>query len=76
LTFSSGYSKSNSNTSGSGLATISQNEQYNAIIQYQIRKMGFTSGFARLEQGFGGSTAPPQILSSYYAGITRWFNFF
>lgn len=76
LTMSAGYSRSNSNTSGSGLATISQNEQYNAIIQYQIRKMGFTSGFARLEQGFGGSTTPPQILSSYYAGITRWFNFF
>jgi hypothetical protein len=76
LTMSAGYSKSNSNTSGSGLATISQNEQYNAIIQYQVRKMGFTSGFARLEQGFGGSATPPQILSSYYAGITRWFNFF
>jgi hypothetical protein len=76
LTMSAGYSRSNSNTTNSGIATMSQNEQYNAIIQYQIRKMGFTSGFARLEQGFGGSTTPPQILSSYYAGITRWFNFF
>lgn len=75
LTISSSYSKSNSNTTNSGIATISQNEQYNAIIQYQVRKMGITSGFARLEQGFGGTTKP-QILSSYYAGITRWFNFF
>lgn len=76
LTMSAGYSRSNSNTSNSGIASISQNEQYNAIIQYQIRKMGFTSGYARLEQGFGGSIGPPEILSSYYAGITRWFNFF
>ncbi len=76
LTMSAGFSRSNSNTLNSGIATVSQNEQYNAIIQYQVRKMGFTSGYARLEQGFGGSATPPQILSSYYAGITRWFNFF
>ena len=75
LTISTSYSRSNSNTTNAGLATVSQNEQYNAIIQYQVRKMGITSGFARLQQGFGG-TATPQILSSYYAGITRWFNFF
>jgi hypothetical protein len=73
---SAGYSRSNSNTAFSGIANVSQNEQYNAIIQYQVRKMGFTSGYARLEQGFGGSTGAPEILSSYYAGITRWFNFF
>jgi len=76
LTMSAGYSKSNSNTAFTGISTVSQNEQYNAIIQYQVRKMGFTTGYARLEQGFGGSTAAPEILSSYYAGITRWFNFF
>jgi hypothetical protein len=78
FTMSGGYSRSNSDTTGTGAGTanISQNAQYNAIIQYQIRKMGFTSGYARLEQGFGGSNTPPQILSSYYAGITRWFNFF
>jgi hypothetical protein len=76
LTMSAGYSRSNSNTAFSGIANVSQNEQYNAIIQYQVRKMGFTSGYARLEQGFGGSTGAPEILSSYYAGITRWFNFF
>jgi len=76
LTMSASYSRANSNTTSSGIATISQNEQYNAIIQYQVRKMGFTSGWARLEQGFSGSSGAPEILSSYYAGITRWFNFF
>ena len=76
LTMSSSFSRSNSNTNGTGIAATNQNEQYSAIIQYQVRKMGFTSGFARLEQGFGGSASPPAIVSSYYAGITRWFNFF
>ena len=76
LTMSGGYSRSNSNTSNSGISTTNQNQQYNALIQYQVRKMGFTSGYARLEQGFGGSAGPPEILTSFYAGITRWFNFF
>jgi hypothetical protein len=76
LTMSTSYARSNSATSNTGIATTSQNEQYNAIIQYQVRKMGFTSGFARLEQGFGGSATQPEVLSSFYAGITRWFNFF
>jgi hypothetical protein len=76
LTMSAGYSRANSDTASSGISTTSQNQQYNALIQYQVRKMGFTTGYARLEQGFGGSAGPPEILSSYYAGITRWFNFF
>jgi hypothetical protein len=76
LTMSAGYSRSNSDTANSGISTTNQNQQYNALIQYQVRKMGFTTGYARLEQGFGGSAGAPEILSSYYAGITRWFNFF
>jgi hypothetical protein len=76
LTMSAGYSRSNSATANSGISTTNQNQQYNALIQYQVRKMGFTTGYARLEQGFGGSAGAPEILSSYYAGITRWFNFF
>jgi hypothetical protein len=76
LTFSASYSKSDANTSDNGTNATNQNEQYNAIVQYRIRKMGFTSGFARLDQGFGGTTNPPSIISSFYVGLTRWFNFF
>ncbi len=76
LTLSTSYSRANVNTSSAGISSASQNEQYNALIQYQVRKMGFVSGFARLQQGFSGSTAPPAVLSSFYVGLTRWFNFF
>ncbi len=48
----------------------------NALIQYQVRKLGFTSGYSRLEQGFSGSGAPPESISSYYIGVSRWFKFF
>ncbi|MGP8252464.1 MAG: hypothetical protein ACLQHF_10550 [Terracidiphilus sp.] len=76
LSLSTSYSRSNVNTSDNGTSTDNQNEQYNAIVQYRVRKMGFASGFARLEQGFGGSAGSPAILSSFYVGLTRWFNFF
>ncbi|MGB6725180.1 MAG: hypothetical protein WBE74_04695 [Terracidiphilus sp.] len=76
FTISASYSRSDANTSDNGTNANSQNEQYNALVQYRIRKMGFASGYARLGQGFGGSASPPETLSSFYMGITRWFNFF
>ncbi|MGD0911771.1 MAG: hypothetical protein ABR928_07740 [Terracidiphilus sp.] len=76
LSLSAGYSRSNTDTSDNGTSSSNQNEQYSALVQYRVRKMGFTSGYARLEQGFGGSASSAQTVSSFYMGITRWFNFF
>jgi len=76
LTLSTSYSRSNISTSSVGTTSTNENEQYNSLIQYQVRKTGFVSGYARLQQGFSGSGAPPEILSSFYVGLTRWFNFF
>jgi hypothetical protein len=76
LLFTASYAKSNSNTSSSGVMSTNENDQYNALIQYQVRKLNFTSGYSRLEQGFSSSGMPPEVLSSYYMGVSRWFNFF
>lgn len=76
LIFSASYSKSLSNTTGEGITSQNENEQYNALLQYRLRKLTFTSGYARLEQGFSEAGIPPQIVVSYYAGVSRWFNFF
>ncbi len=76
LTLTASYSRSDSNTSSSIITSANQNEQFNSLIQYQFRKMYFTSGYARLEQGFSGSGSPPETISTYYAGVSRWFNFF
>ncbi len=70
------YVKSVSNISSDAITSANQNEQFNSLIQYQLRKMYFTSGFARLEQGFSVSGQPPQTISTYYVGVSRWFNFF
>ncbi len=70
------YGKATSNTVSNGITSDNQNSQYNAIVQYQVRKLNFLSGYARLEQGFSSTGSPPQVISSYYMGISRWFNFF
>ncbi len=76
LIFAATYAKSTSNTLSNSLTSSNQNSQYNALIQYQVRKLNFISGYARLEQGFSSTGTQPQVISSYYMGISRWFNFF
>jgi len=76
LVLSGSWSKSSSNTAGDGVASTNNNDEYNALIQYQVRKLSFTSGYARLGQGFSGSGTQPEVISSYYFGVSRWFNFF
>jgi hypothetical protein len=76
LVLAATYGKSSSNTSGSGITSSNENSQYNALLQYHVRKLNFISGYARLEQGFSTTGLQPEVISSYYMGISRWFNFF
>src|SRR5208283_302727 len=76
LTISSSFARSDSSTTFSGTASSNRYEEYNSLIQYRIRKMGFISGYSRLQQGFSQSTTAPEVLSTYYFGVSRWFNFF
>jgi hypothetical protein len=70
------YGKAISNTSSNSFASSNQNAQFNSLVQYQYRKLYFTSGYSRLQQGFSVTGTPPEIISSYYLGLSRWFNFF
>jgi hypothetical protein len=76
LIIAGAYAKSISNTSTDAVSSANQNNQLNTLIQYQYRKLNFTSGYSRLEQGFSGSGTPPEIISTYYMGVSRWFSFF
>jgi hypothetical protein len=73
---SASWAKSISNTSGAGIASTNENDELNALIQYQFRKLNFISGYSRLNQGFSGSGLPPENVSSFYIGVSRWFNLF
>jgi len=76
LTISASYAKSTSDTNSASLYSANVNDEYNSFIQYQMRKLYFTSGYARLGQGFSGSGSEPAVVSSFYIGVSRWFNFF
>jgi hypothetical protein len=76
LVLTASYAKSVSDTTSGGVASSNENDQYNALIQYQVRKLSFTSGYSRLQQGFSGTGAPPETISSFYIGVSRWFKFF
>jgi len=76
LILSATYANSNSNTWSNGISSANENNQFNTLIQYQVRKMSVVSGYSRLEQGFTGTGAKPEIISTYYMGLTRWFNIF
>jgi hypothetical protein len=76
LTIGASFGKSNYNLFNDSLSSANQNDEFNLLIQYQYRQMWFTGGFSRMEQGFSASGLPPQMLSSFYVGVSRWFNFF
>ncbi|MGO9338122.1 MAG: hypothetical protein ACLPY1_11505 [Terracidiphilus sp.] len=76
LVLTADYAKSISNISSNASTSLNDNNEFNALIQYQARKLSFNSGYARLEQGFSASGTQPEVISSFYIGVSRWFNFF
>jgi hypothetical protein len=76
LTFSGTFVRSKSNTVNSLLASNNNTEEANVYMQYRVRKIFFTSGYSRLIQGFTANGTTPAMVSTYYVGISRWFNFF
>jgi len=70
------YAKSTTNTFSNGISSSNDTNQFNTLIQYQVRKLNFVSGYSRLQQGFSASGTQPEVISSYYMGLSRWFNFF
>jgi len=76
LIFSGSFSDTRSSTENVGLSSNNHTQEATFYLQYQFRKVFFTSGYSRLLQGFSASTLAPAMVSTYYAGISRWFKFF
>lgn len=76
LTIAGAFSHANIDTNNGTSAYSSKTEQYYALVQYQFRKMSFVGGYTRLLQGFSATGTPPALVSSYYIGVSRWFNLF
>ncbi len=76
MTMGLSYSKSNTNSDLQGTFSNNGSKMINAIVNYQYRKMYFTGGYSNLVQGFSASGLPAANVSSFYVGVSRWFNFF
>jgi hypothetical protein len=76
LTIAAAFGSANSNFVSDSITSANKNNEFNAIVQYQLRKVYLTGGYSRLEQGIGASGLPPEVISSFYIGVSRWFNFF
>ena len=74
LVIAGSFTRAISNTLGS---TVSHNntEIFNAQLQYHLRRIGVQAGYTRFTQGISAVGAPANT-TSYFAGITRWFDFF
>jgi hypothetical protein len=76
MTIGASYAKSITNSDLQGMASLDYSKMINGIINYQFRKMYFTAGYSNLVQSFSLSGTGPENVSSFYVGISRWFNFF
>jgi len=76
LTVGAGFSRGNSNTLANNVGSSNNSESFNAVFHYRFRKMEVNGGYSRLVQGFSATGLPPEMASSYYFGVSRWFNIF
>jgi len=74
LVIAGSYNRAISNTIGQ---TYSHNNMaiYNAQMQYHLRRIGLQAGFTRFDQGIS-AVGTPASTTSYFVGISRWFDFF
>jgi hypothetical protein len=76
LTISASWAKSYGDTADPILTTNNNNTLINAIMQYRLRKIYLNGGYTRLNQAVGTPGTSPIMVTSYYIGFSRWFNFF
>ena len=74
LVLAGSFNRAISNTIGE---TISHNntEIFNAQMQYHMRRIGLQGGYTRFTQGISAVGAPA-TMTSYFVGVSRWFDFF
>jgi hypothetical protein len=74
MSISGTFSRAISDTIAS---TTSHNntEVFNAQMQYHLRRIGLQAGYTRFTQGIS-AIGEPVNTTSYFVGMTRWFDFF
>ena len=76
LNLNLGYTQSNGNTMDPLATTFTKNTLINGVMQYRLRKIYVNGGYTRLRQSVGTAGTTPITVTTFYIGISRWFNFF
>lgn len=76
LSLSGTYNRSTSDTLANAIFSKNNTEIINAQMQYRLRRIGILAGYTRFTQGISASGFPPGTTTSYFGGISRWFDFF
>jgi hypothetical protein len=76
LLVSASYGKADGSTIQPGLSIFTNDTLINATMQYRLRKIFMNGGYTRLDQSAGTLGSKPLMVTSYYIGFSRWFNFF
>ena len=75
LILSASFSRAISDTVSQEMYSNNAMELYNAQMQYHMRRIGLLAGYTRFSQGIS-ILGTPATSTSYFVGITRWFDFF
>jgi hypothetical protein len=70
------YSRSLSDTLTNGTFSKNNTEVLYGQMQYRLRRISLLAGYSRFTQGISATGVPPGTITSYYGGISRWFDFF
>jgi hypothetical protein len=76
LSISLAYAQSSGDTVDPLASTLTKNNLINGIMQYRLRKIYVNGGYTHLRQSVGVPGSSPISVTTYYIGISRWFNFF
>ena len=76
MVLSGTYSRSLSNTLANSIYSRNNTEIIYGQMQYRLRRISLLTGYTRFTQGISATGVPPGTVTSYYGGISRWFDFF
>jgi hypothetical protein len=76
LTLSVSYAHATSDTVSATTPSNNRTEVFYSQLQYRLRQITVLAGFTKFLQGISATGIPPANEYSYFAGVTRSFNFF
>lgn len=76
MILSATYSRSYSNTLSNGIYSNNNTDIFYTQLQYRLRRISLLAGATRFTQGISATGIAPGTVTSYYGGISRWFDFF